>query len=453
MLRLKVMLAAILALLAVRPAFPQAIAGMTPKGIAYRYQHIVRGEEVAVYFAWRYAADAKDKDESWIHYLLPAMWDGAGDDSRETVERKLRELGVTHGSLSPQRLTVAAYVMLQRGKLDQVAALLTQIVQKPTYASKDLDERYKKILMPLRDKFNREPVNQLQFAALALNFPNLAGGGQWMALSEASIKPPASETLRQVHQRTLGRSNLVVSVAGNLSEGDAAAFIDRVFGALPALAESPPPPPDTRTVDKVIKIERDVPQVYAQLYGVIAGENDPKKIAALRLATAAFGNGKDSALYKVLRDEMGAAYSTSSSEFVIAPQTSLIKVAVQLDPEKAPQAVVRLREEYRKLFETGIDEPALKSETGRATAPFNPATIVARQRALLNLTNALRGYPEDVVQRLRKAYGELTTDEVNGVISQSMAKAATVLVMAPAAVTIEADCTIKAYSETAKCGF
>jgi hypothetical protein len=67
--------------------------------------------------------------------------------------------------------------------------------------------------------------------------------------------------------------------------------------------------------------------------------------------------------------------------------------------------------------------------------------------------NALRGYPEDVVLRIRKAYGELTTDEVNGVISQSMARAATVLVMAPAAVAIKADCTIKAYSETAKCGF
>jgi predicted Zn-dependent peptidase len=453
MLRLKSMLAAILALIAVSPAFPQAIAGKTPKGIAYRYQRVPRGEDVAVYFAWRYAADSRN-NEGWIYYLVPSMFDGAGDDSKETIQRKLRELGTTHGWQFPLRLTMAAYVTFQRPKLDQVAALLAQILQKPTYAPKDLDERFKKAVMPTQDKFTRDPLNQLQFAELALNLPHFPGDVLLMPMSAATMKPPSSDFLQQLHKRTLGRSNLVVSVVGNLSEGDASSFIDRVFGDLPVLEEPAPlPRVDYGGVDKVIKIERDVPQVYARLYALIAGADDPRQTAASRLAVAAFGNGKDSTLYKILRDEMGAAYSVSSSGVVIAPGATLFKVDVQLDPEKAPAAIARLRDEYRKLLEDGIDEPALKSEVARVTAPFNPAAIVPRERALTNLMNALRGFPEDMVQRLRKAYGELSMQEVNGIISASMGKAATVIVMAPAAVAIKADCKIKAYGETPKCGF
>src|SRR5262249_39577674 len=163
----------------------------------------------------------------------------------------------------------------ERPKIDQVAPLLAQIVQKPNYTAKDLDDRYKKVLIPTREKFNREPLNQLQFVQFALNLPDFAARSRWAPLSEAGIKPPAREKLVEWHNATLGRNNLIVSVAGNLSEGDAGSLIDRVFGALPPVPDPPPlREPTYKALDKVVKIERNVPQVYVRLYGVIERDDD-----------------------------------------------------------------------------------------------------------------------------------------------------------------------------------
>jgi predicted Zn-dependent peptidase len=444
----------IFVLAALGPALGQSIDGKTPKGIAYRYERMTTGENVAVYFAWRYALNDETKDLSLINYVVPGLTFGAGGESKDTIDRKLRELGATFGTYSPLERTVGGYLTFERPKTDQVAPLLAQIVQKPNYTAKDLDDRHKKVLVPLREKFNREPLNQVQFVQFALNLPAFADRSRWAPRTEASIKPPPREKLLEWHKRTLGRNNLVVSVAGNLSEGDAGSFVDRVFGALPVVTEPEPlSEPTYRALDKIIKIERNVPQVYVRLYGAVDRDNDPIKTAALQVALAAFGNGRDSTLHKTLREELGAAYSTSAGALTISPRMNLMAATVQIDPEKAAVAIDRLREEYRKLLENGIDEATVKHEIDRVIAPPNLQPARAPVRASVNLVLAMRGLPVDTRVQLRKAYNSILTEQINALIMEHMPKAVTIVAMAPASVAIKADCTIKSYSDTAKCGF
>jgi predicted Zn-dependent peptidase len=453
MWRFKLIVAATSVFAGLTPALSQVIDGKTPKGIAYRYERVASGENVAVYFSWRYGLKEAD-DLSFAGYVVPALTFGAGGESKDTIDRKLRELQVTFGSYSPLARTIGGHIAFERTKIDQVAPLLAQIVQNPDYTAKDLDDRYKKTLIPLREKFNREPLNQLQFVQFALNLPDFADRSRWAPLTEAGIKPPAREKLLEWHKETLGRNNLVVSVAGNLSEGDAGSFIDRVFGALPVVTEPPSPlEPTYKGLDKVVKIERDVPQVYVRLYGALSRDEDPVKTTALRIALAAFGRGKDSTLYKTLREELGAAYDTSALSVAISPRINLMMATVQLDPEKATVAIERMREEYRELLEKGVDEATVKRETDVLIAPPNPQVVPASNRASDNLLVALRGLPVNALGELRKTYRAILTEQVNSMIKENMPKAVTLVVMAPASVTIKADCTIKSYSDSAKCGF
>jgi predicted Zn-dependent peptidase len=436
------------------PASSQAIEGKTPKGIAYRYQRVTAGENVAVYFGWRYGSADEAMERALLRYVVPAMTFGAGGQSKDTIDRKLRELGATWGAYQPLERTVGGFATFERPKLDQVAPLLAQIVEKPNYTAKDLDDHYKKVLIPARERFNREPLNQLQFVQFAVNLPDFADRSRWSPLSEASIKSPPREKLVEWHNATLGRSNLTVSIAGNLSEGDAGSFVDRVFGALPSVAEPPPlPEPGYKGLDKVIKIERSVPQVYVRLYGVLERDDDPIKTAALVIALAAFGNGNESHLYKALREELGAAYSTSAGSFAISPHLNLMAATVQLDPEKAAAGIERLREEYGKLLENGIDEATVKHETDRLLAPNNQQSGLAARVAANNLTVALRGLPVNTPAEIRRAYMNILTEQINELIMEHMPKTTTIVVMAPASVMIKADCTIKSYADTAKCGF
>ncbi len=450
---LQPIVAAFFVLVALTPASSQIIEGKTPKGVVYRHQRLATGENVAVYFAWRYGAADEGMERALVSYVVPAMTFGAGGESKDTIDRKLRELGVTWGTYSPLERTIGGFATFERSKLDQIAPLLAQIIQKPNYTAKDLDDRYKKVLIPGREKFNREPLNQLQFVQFAVNLPDFADRSRWAPLSEAGIKPPSRERLIEWHNATLGRNNLVVSVAGNVSEGDAGSFIDRVFGALPPVPEPPPlREPTYKALNKVIKIERNVPQVYVRLYGVVERDDDPIKTAALVIALGAFGNGNESNLYKALREELGAAYSTSAGSFAISPHLNLMTATVQLDPEKAGVGIERLREEYRKLLEKGIDEATVKHETDRLLAPTNSQSGLAARVATNNLVVALRGLPVNTPTEIRKAYTNILTEQINELIMENMPKSVTLVVMAPAGVTIKADCTIKSYSETAKCG-
>jgi zinc protease len=450
---LKAAVAAFIVAAAFAPASAQPIAGKTPKGIAYRYQRVNVGENVAVYFAWRHGAADEAKEQALRHYMVPAMTFGAGGENKDTIDRKLRELQATWGIYSPFDRTVGGWATFEQPKLDQVAPLLAQIVQKPNYTAKDLDDRHKKILTPFRQKYNGEPLNQLQFVQFALNMPGFDGRSRWAPVSEAGIKPPSSERLVEWHRTTLGRNNLVVSVAGNVSEGDAGSFIDRVFGALPVVQEPPPPQEQPhKSLNKVIKIERNVPQVYVRLYGLAEHVDTPIKIAALSVAVAAFGNGAESTLHRVLREELGAAYSTNAGWYLASPSLNVTAVTVQLDPEKAVEAIERLRDEYRKLLENGVDDAAVKRETDRFLAPGEQSGLAARI-ATNNLFRALLGMPVNTPVELTKAYRTVLKAQINEFIMENMPKATTLVVMAPATVAIKADCTIKAYTDAAKCGF
>jgi Phage integrase family len=107
----------------------------------------------------------------------------------------------------------------------------------------------------------------------------------------------------------------------------------------------------------------------------------------------------------------------------------------------------------RKLLENGIDEATVKHEIDRVIAPPNPQPARAPVRASANLVLAMRGLPVDTRVQLRKAYNSILTEQINALIMEHMPKAVTIVAMAPASVAIKADCTIKSYSDTAKCGF
>jgi hypothetical protein len=63
----------------------------------------------------------------------------------------------------------------------------------------------------------------------------------------------------------------------------------------------------------------------------------------------------------------------------------------RFDPEKAAAGIERLRAEYRKLLENGIDEAMVKHETDRLLAPTNPQSGLVARIATDNLAVALPG--------------------------------------------------------------
>lgn len=188
---------------------------------------------------------------------------------------------------------------------------------------------------------------------------------EFLIPSKDDIKPPSREDLLAWHKKVIGRNNVIVAVAGNVGEGDAGAFIDRVFGGLPEvevqreLAE-----PELRVVHGTIKIEGKVSQEYVRTYALVPRFNeDLEKAIALAVAVQAFGSGPESLLHRSIREDLGAAYSTSAVLTQLTPGVGLFVTTLQLDAEKAPAAIARLKAEYDGLMARGIDESQVKTVT------------------------------------------------------------------------------------------
>jgi predicted Zn-dependent peptidase len=376
-----------------------------------------------------------------VSYGHPAaLVGGSAGEERETVLRKLREAQVQSGTIVPFRGFMGGTLVFPADKLDLAGAVLADVFQKPAYPKEALAERYTNVLKSWRDKFAKEPLNQIQAAAMEVLLADNPHRRELLIPSKDDIKPPSREDLLAWHKKVIGRNNVIVAVAGNVREGDAGAFIDRVFGGLPEvevqreLAE-----PELRVIHGTIKIEGKVSQVYVRTYALV-----PRSVAV-----QAFGSGPESLLYQSIRGDLGAAYSTSAALTQLTPGVGLFVTTLQLDAEKAPAAIARLKAEYDGLMARGIDESQVKTVTEalkKAELDRPPLS-----RAVNLLQYEVRKLSIERVRELIKLFDQIRAERINELIREILPKGLLMVVLAPASVSLPADCTIKELAEAAKC--
>jgi zinc protease len=346
--------------LAVLASVPNAVGapleGRTPKGVKYRFEYRPKIDTIAVAYMFADPSLATpDARQGW-YYGHPALWLGSGGEERETVLRRLREAGVEATTSSPTVGVIGGTLVFPADKLELATRVLADAFQKADYPSTALKDRYTKWVKSWRDKYAKEPINQIHAAAAQVLLADYPFQRQYLIPQIDEVQPPPQQTLIDWRRKTLGRNNVLVAIAGKISEGDAGSFIDRVFGLLPEVAEvSKLAEPPLRTLEATIKIEQSASQVYVRSYALVPRFNDdPEKAIALAVAVQAFGSGPGSLLHRSIRVELGAAYSTSAALWQVFPASALFVTTLQLDPEKAPEAIARLKSEYDRLRTKGL---------------------------------------------------------------------------------------------------
>jgi zinc protease len=454
MMRLAIGLAFVaLVLVAITPhAGGAPLEGRTPKGVKYRFEQRPKVREIAVTYMFRDPSLATPQGFRNVSYGHPAaLVGGSAGEERETVLRKLREAQVQSGTIVPFRGFMGGTLVFPADKLDLAGAVLADVFQKPAYPKQALAERYTNVLKSWRDKFAKEPLNQIQAAAMEVLLVDYPHRRELLIPSKDDIKPPSREDLLAWHKKVIGRNNVIVAVAGNVSEGDAGAFIDRVFGGLPEvevqreLAE-----PELRVVHGTIKIEGKVSQVYVRTYALVPRFNeDLEKAIALAVAVQAFGSGPESLLHRSIREDLGAAYSTSAVLTQLTPGVGLFVTTLQLDAEKAPAAIARLKAEYDDLMARGIDESQVKTVTEALKKVELDRPPLSRAVNLLQYE--VRNLSTERVRELIKLFDQIRAERINELIREILPKGLLTVVLAPASVSLPADCTIKELAEAAKC--
>ena len=161
--------------------------------------------------------------------------------------------------------------------------------------------------------------------------------------------------------------------------------------------------------------QREQVHVYLGHLGITRRDPD---FAALAVMDHVLGTGPGftNRLGRKLRDEMGLAYSVSADIHSSAGHhPGLFTAYIGTSPKHAGVAVRTFREEMRRIQ----DEPVLPQELETARSYLLGSFVLgferASRRAGFLIAAHVQGLPEDELERLPRAFAEVTIDDVQRV--------------------------------------
>ncbi|WP_414565500.1 MULTISPECIES: M16 family metallopeptidase [unclassified Anabaena] len=187
---------------------------------------------------------------------------------------------------------------------------------------------------------------------------------------EATMNGLSREDLIQYHQTYFRPDNIVISIAGRVTQTDAIALVEQVFGhwqvpsqALPLLEL-----PEIR-VEPQHRLKPIQTQQSIVMLGYLGSSVSSPEYAPLKLLSTYLGNGLSSRLFVELREKRGLAYEVSSF-YPTRQYPGSFVVYMGTAPENTTIALEGLRTEVDLLCTTEVSATALQAAKNKILGQY-----------------------------------------------------------------------------------
>ncbi len=436
------------------PATSYAISdGRTPGGI--RLVHILLKDEKDQSFsmAWRDRLIQHTPEKAGLLQLAPALVaaGGAGALDAGALEEELKDIG-GYFSLSRGRTAAFGDVAAPRAQFEATLKLLRSALTEPRLPAITL-ERRKRFLLNGR-KANREKAESLAREAMTL-----ALTGDHPVAATVSLTPVtlvSSVTIADVdawRKAILARSNLTVVSAGPLTREAASELVDSTFGDLPerdsdkegiAFVRAP-------VLARTIVIESPVAQSAILAGGSVLWGGSGAEGVSRGLAMSVLGGGARSRLFIAVREKLGAAYGASAGISPILGRDGIFSMEAAVANDKVGVALAAMRSEYALLRDKGVTADEIDPIKRRMTSGF-PESMRRSSSASSLIRGAIQnGLPFDAPDRQIGWINAQTADGINTMVRERLPEKLMVIIVAPTAEGLGADCVIKSLDELKTC--
>jgi zinc protease len=240
----------------------------------------------------------------------------------------------------------------------------------------------------LRDSTNPNTVAGTQWWAAA--FPGHPYGRESKGTVE-TLPRVTVDDLRDYVRRTFARSELTVSVVGDVDAKTAGELIDRAFGALPAKNDlKPVADVSPRGMGRRIVIDLDVPQAVVNFGGLGLARKDPDFMAGYIVNHILGGGSFSSRLYREVREKRGLAYGVSDS-LIWFKRAAVILGGTATQADRTAEALAIIEAETKRMAEEGptADELAQAKSflKGSYALSLDTSSKIAAQLTQIQLDN------------------------------------------------------------------
>ena len=320
---------------------------------------------VSVLFNGGAASDPK-RLQGLTPMAAAVLSEGAGRYKSEQLNQILAEKAIELDFSSGADYISAELTTLRQNR-DEAFDFLRLALTKPRFDKRALKQARERILAAVKArKGNPNAAAYERF--LKLVFKNHPYGR--IMPSADGVKAVTRASLKRLVRRRFARDNMVVGVAGNISESELKALLEKTFSDLPEKAVLPDIPdfiPDLTARTDVLTM--DAPQSAAVFGHAGIPRSDPDYYAALLVDYSFGGGGFASRLFDKVREKNGLAYNVST--FMLPLKHSPMYIGtLASDNAKIAGAIDIVKAEWAKMAQSGQTVKELKDAKTYLTGSF-----------------------------------------------------------------------------------
>ena len=320
---------------------------------------------VSVLFNGGAASDPK-RLQGLTPMAAAVLSEGAGRYKSEQLNQILAEKAIELDFSSGADYISAELTTLRQNR-DEAFDFLRLALTKPRFDKRALKQARERILAAVKArKGNPNAAAYERFLKLVFkNHPYSR-----IMPSADGVKAVTRANLKRLVRRRFARDNMVIGVAGNISESELKALLEKTFSDLPEKAVLPDIPDFTPELSaRTDVLTMDVPQSAAVFGHAGIPRGDPDYYAALLVDYSFGGGGFASRLFDKVREKNGLAYSVST--FMLPLKHSPMYIGtLASDNAKIAGAIDIVKAEWAKMAQSGQTAKELKDAKTYLTGSF-----------------------------------------------------------------------------------
>lgn len=433
---------------AITLAHAQPVVGdhVTPSGLAFRYVHMPEAQEQTIQFGWRDGLAFARNQGQGLAVLGPSLvLQGPKGMSRGEFAEDLKDLQARLSLQSSPSYTMGG-VNAPHAKFGDAIELFAKVLAEPALDGGRLDELRKQYQASLRQQAANAGALAHRVAAQLLHGDSALR--DWHGGSPAVYDDVTVEDVAAWRASVFVREGLVIASAGPFTPQQAAEQIDRLFASLPAKGTALSQPGFARAeTSKSVVLETTAPQTHLLVIGWTGFKPDHELVSGQIAARVLRAR-----LFKAVRERLGASYGASAQLLSPVESPYLLSFSAAVAHDKGVEALAAMKAEFEGFVAKGITAAELDAEKSKLASEIGEMFRRPPNVAALLRNAQLTGRPADHVTTAMQRMRAVTQDMVNGAIAMHLGgKAFLTLIVAPAGAGFQADCTLKAVEEAARC--
>lgn len=366
---------------------------------------------IAIEFGFRDAGSANDpvEKQGLARLVANTMDEGAGDLNAQAFQKELQDQVITLHFDATRDYFSGSLKTLSKNK-DRAFELAHMALTDPRFDREALVRMRQANQSRIRSSLS-DPE---WMAARLLN--DKAYAGHPYALNSggtlSSLENITTSDLKKFHDTMIGKNNLVVAAAGDITAEELGIVLDKIFGTLQDI--TPPEIADLtlQNAGKTFLFAKDIPQTVIQIIQPGINREAPEYHAAQVMNFILGASGFGSRLTEEIREKRGLTYGIYTSLFNLDHVHGLT-LGTSTRTEKVPEMLNLIRAEYQRMIDTPITQKELMDAKSYLVGSLPLSLTSTDKIAEMLLSLQLENLPIDYLDVREKEIQATTIENVS----------------------------------------